>query len=215
MSSAKCEGDLSANRRSLASTPSALSSASNWAAFIGHAAILSPIKAGLRARWPASIAGRGHVWVVDLRGVEVPPVGFIAAVLPAIAVAVPVRPRGFAHHTYFVSPLVSATGIASTRFFAVRYDTAVSVGRLRSCHRKPGAGPGGARNFVRPLRVEGRCRAVAHSVASGGLMKRSAEAAIRRRGEAGPSWRPGVISHHDGKFEFDPGSNGQEQAKSP
>lgn len=78
-------------------------------------------------RWPASIAGRGHVRVIDLRGEEGPPVGFIAAVLPAIAVAVPVRPRGFARYTYFVNPLVSATGIASTCFFAVPDGTATNV----------------------------------------------------------------------------------------
>jgi hypothetical protein len=41
------QGNLSANRRSPASVPSAFSSAANWATFIGHGAILSPIEAGV------------------------------------------------------------------------------------------------------------------------------------------------------------------------
>jgi hypothetical protein len=200
MSSTKCKGNLSANWRSLASVPSA-------SARQPTGRPLSATRLSCRRSKPAC---RAAVACVHSRPESCP--GHRSPERRSAA--------GWFHRSgpsgdccRGTCPPTWLTGLASTRFFAVRYDTAASIGRLRSYRRRPGRRSGGRQELCSS--VEGRCRAVAHSVASGGLMKRSAGAAIRRRGEAGPSWRPGVISHHDGKFEFDPGSNGQQQAKSP
>jgi hypothetical protein len=95
---------------------SATSSIDALAKRLGHWAAAACVYSRPRSRPGDRSSGRGRA-----------PVGFIAAVLPAIAVAVPVRPRGFARYTYFVNPLVSATGIASTCFFAVPDGTATNV----------------------------------------------------------------------------------------
>jgi hypothetical protein len=150
MSSTKCKENLSANSRSPTSVPSAFNSAANWAAFIGHAAILSLSKPACRAVVACVhsrvMSGSSISGATKCRRLVSSQRSFRRLLSRYLS----------AHAASLAIDTSSARGIRDghrvNRFFAVRDGTAACVGRLRSYHRKPGCWSGGRQELSSSVR---------------------------------------------------------------